>query len=79
MFNMEVLAECIISHHRAVAVTDFDDEAIEPQSCRIDWFKARKVRITIMKVKNDLINCSYLQRLYTVKILFVQMRNIWKK
>jgi len=32
-----------------------------------------------MKVKTYLISCNYPQRLYTVKILIVQMRNIWKK
>jgi len=40
MFMMEVLTECLISDHWAVAVTiqcsnllEFDDEVIEPQSC----------------------------------------------
>ena len=41
-----VLTECIISDHRAVAVSiqcshlpEFDDEVIEPQPGRIDWLK----------------------------------------
>jgi len=45
MFDMKVLTKCIISDHRAVAVTiqcshlrEFD-EVIEPQSCRFDWLK----------------------------------------
>jgi len=44
--NMDVLTECIISDHRAVAVSiqcshlpEFDDEAMEPQPSRIDWLK----------------------------------------
>jgi len=43
MFNMEVLTECIISDHRAVAVSiqcshlpEFDEEVMEPQPSRID-------------------------------------------
>ena len=43
MFNMEALTECIISDHRAVAVSiqcshlpEFDDEVMEPQPSRID-------------------------------------------
>ena len=46
MFNMEVLTECIISDHRAVAVSiqcshlpEFDEEVMEPQPRRIDWLK----------------------------------------
>jgi len=46
MFNMEVLTDCIISDHRAVAVSiqcshlpEFDQEVMEPQPSRIDWFK----------------------------------------
>ena len=46
MFNMDVLTECIISDHRAVAVSiqcshlpEFDDEVMEPQPSRIDWLK----------------------------------------
>jgi len=46
MVNMEVLTECIISDHRAVAVsircshlTEFNYEVREPQPCRIDWLK----------------------------------------
>ena len=46
MFNMDVLTECIISDHRAVAVSiqrshlpEFDDVVMEPQPSRIDWLK----------------------------------------
>jgi len=46
MLNMEVLTECIISDHRAVAVSiqcyhlrEFDYEVMEPQPSRIDWLK----------------------------------------
>ena len=46
MLNMDVLTECIISDHRAVAVSiqcshlpEFDDEVMEPQPSRIDWLK----------------------------------------
>ena len=46
MFNVDVLTECIISDHRAVAVSiqcsylpEFDDEVMEPQPSRIDWLK----------------------------------------
>ena len=45
-FNMDVLTECIISDHRAVAVSiqcsyllEFDDEVMEPQPSRIFWLK----------------------------------------
>jgi len=44
MFSMEVLTQCIISDHRAVAVSiqcshlpEFDEEVMEPQPNRIDW------------------------------------------
>ena len=44
MLNMDVLPKCIISDHRAVAVSiqcshlpEFDDEVMEPQPSRIDW------------------------------------------
>ena len=43
---MDVLTECIISDHRAVAVSiqcshlpEFDDEVMEPQPSWIDWLK----------------------------------------
>jgi len=46
MFNMEVLTECIISDHRAVAVSiqcshlpELDEEVTEPQPSRIIWLK----------------------------------------
>ena len=46
MFNMDVLTECVISDHRAVAVSiqcsylpEFDDEVVEYQPSRIDWRK----------------------------------------
>ena len=46
MLNMDVLTECIISDHRAVAVSiqcshlpEFDDEVVDPQPSRIDWLK----------------------------------------
>ena len=46
MFNVDVLTECIISDHRAVAVSiqcsylpEFDDEVMEPQPSQIDWLK----------------------------------------
>ena len=46
MFNMEVLTECVISDHRAVAVSiqrshlpEFDEEVMDPQPSRIDWLK----------------------------------------
>ena len=46
MLNVDVLTECIISDHRAVAVSiqcshlpEFDDEVMEPQPSRIDWIK----------------------------------------
>ena len=46
MLNMDVLTECIISDHRAVAVSiqcshlpEFDDEVMESQTSRIDWLK----------------------------------------
>jgi len=46
MFNMDVLTECILSDHRAVAVSiqcshlpEFDDEMMEHQPSRIDWLK----------------------------------------
>ena len=46
MLNMEVLTECIISDHRAVAVSiqcyhlrEFDYEVMEPQPSRNDWLK----------------------------------------
>ena len=44
--GINVLTECIISDHRAVAVSiqcshlpEFDDEVMEPQPSRIDWLK----------------------------------------
>ena len=44
MLNTDVLTECIISDHRAVAVSiqcshppEFDDEVMEPQPSQIDW------------------------------------------
>ena len=46
MLKMDVLAECIISDHRAVAVSiqcshlpEFDDEVMEHQPSRIYWLK----------------------------------------
>jgi len=46
MLNMDVLTECIISDHRAVAVNiqcshhpECDDEVMEPQPSQIDWLK----------------------------------------
>ena len=46
MFNMDVLTECIISDHRAVAVCiqcsrlpEFDDVVMETQPSRIDWLE----------------------------------------
>jgi len=46
MFNMDVLTECIISDHRAGAVSiqcshlpELDDEVIVPQPSGIDWLK----------------------------------------
>ena len=94
MFNMDVLTECIISDHRAVAVNiqcshlpEFDDEVMEPQSSRIDWLKftAQEREDYYHESKNLLcnwpqrFNCKWPQRLGTVKTLIVQMRNIWKK
>ena len=46
MFNIDVLTECIISYHRAVAVSiqcshlpEFDDEVMEPPPSLLDWLK----------------------------------------
>ena len=90
MLNMDVLTECIISDHRAVAVSiqcshlpEFDDEVMEPQPSRIDWLKVtaqeREDRTTTIKAKTYLINSKCPQRLGTARTLIVQMRNIWKK
>jgi len=88
LLNMDMLTECIISDHRAVAVSiqcshlpEFDDEVIEPQPSRIDWLglRPRKERTTTINAKTYLINCKCPQRLGTAKTLIVQMRNIWKK
>ena len=94
MLNMDVLTECIISDHRAVAVNiqcshlpEFDDEVMEPQSSRIDWLKftAQEREDYYHESKNLLcnwpqrFNCKWPQGLGTVKTLIVQMRNIWKK
>ena len=85
---MDVLTECIISHHRAVAVSiqcshlpEFDDEAMEPQPSRIDWLKvkAQEREDHYHESKNLHDQLQVLQSLGTVKTLTVQMRNIWKK
>ena len=46
MLNVDVVTECMISDHRAVAVSiqcshlpEFHDEVMEPQTSRIDWLK----------------------------------------
>ena len=79
-----VLTECIISDHRAVAVSiqcshlpEFDDEVMEPQPSRIDWLKvtAQEREDYYPKSKNLL---DQPQRLGTAKT-YVLMRNIWKK
>ena len=88
MLNVDVLTECIISDHRAVAVSiqcshlpEFDDEVMELQPSRIDWLKVtpQEREDYYHKCKNLLDQQQVLQRLGTVKTLIVQMRNIWKK
>jgi len=88
MFHMEALTECIISDHRAVAVSiqcshlpEFDEEVMEPQPSRIDWLKvtAQEREVYYHASKNLLDQRNWPQTLGTVKTLIVQMRNIWKK
>jgi len=84
MYNVEVLIECIISDHRAVAVTiqcshlpEFDNEVIEPRPCRIDWLE-----VTAQEREDYYIESEKLldQLLLPTEVKHcMQMRNIWKK
>ena len=87
MLNMDVLTECIISDHRAVAVSiphlpEFDDEVMEPQPSRIDWLKvtAREREDYYHESKNLLDQLQVPTEVrHCQKTLIVQKRNIWKK
>ena len=80
-----VQTECIISDHRAVAVSIqcstfvnvwtrwWSPSQIELTDLRL---RPRKEKTTTIKAKTYLINCKWPQRLGTVKTLIVQMRNI---
>jgi len=85
---MDVLTECILSDHWAMAVSiqcshlpEFDDEVMDPSQVELTGLRLwlRKERITTMKAKTYLINCNYPQTSGIVKTLIVQMRNICKK
>jgi len=84
MLNMDVLTECIISDHLAVAVSiqcshlpEFDDE-VEPQPSRIDWLKvtAQEREDYYHKSKNLLDQLQVPTEVRHCQNLIVQMRNI---
>jgi len=85
IFNMDVLTECILSDHRAVAVSiqcsnlsELDDEVMEHQPRRIDWLKvtAHQEREDYYHESKNLIDqlqlpteVRYCQNLYNEKQL----------
>jgi len=89
IFNMDVLTECILSDHRAVAVSiqcsnlsELDDEVMEHQPRRIDWLKvtAHQEREDYYHESKNLID----QLQLPTEVRYCQnfnctMRNSWKK